>query len=184
MLTTIAKVKGQLGIPIEDTSEDNNLNMYIMAASQAIESFCRRSFKKQTYTEVLDGSGSSFLVLRNFPVFSGVATMDKDQFAVEANEDGILFLPKGWNTGQRSITVRYEAGYVLPGDDSADNPRTLPEAVEVACIFVVQGMLQNPTAIGVKSERVGDVSVTYGDTDALFSSTVQALLSPYVGRWV
>ncbi|MNT43407.1 Phage gp6-like head-tail connector protein [compost metagenome] len=176
MLTTLQRVKKQLG----DTLDDETLTFYILAASQAIESYCRRSFKRQTYTEIIDGTGSPFLVVRNFPVHSGTARNEDKEIAFQAAEDGIIFLPQGWNKGLRNITVTYDAGYVLPGDATPDQPRTLPEAIEIACLFITQGMTQNPS--NVQSERVGDISVTYRDADAMYTPTVQALLDPYVGR--
>ncbi|MCY7484428.1 phage gp6-like head-tail connector protein [Paenibacillus alvei] len=173
MLTTIERIE-KIGM----FADASDLLLYIMAASQAIENYCKRSFKRQTYTEVLDGAGSPYLVLSNYPVYSGKAYLDGKEIDLSPNDDGMLFLPDGWPKGIRNITVTYDAGYVLPGDPN----RTLPEAVEVACIFAVQGLIQNPT--GIKSERVGDISVTFGDGDNMLSPTVKALLTPYVGRWV
>lgn len=173
MLTTLEQFK-KFGI-IEDESI---LSLYIAASSQVIENYCKRSFKRQTYTEILDGTGSPYLVLRNYPVHSGTARYDKHEIELQPNEDGMIYLPDGWPTGTRNITVTYEAGYILPGETN----RTLPEAIEIACVFAVQGVMQNPS--GIKSERVGDISVSYGDGDAMLSSTVKSLLAPYVGRWV
>lgn len=180
MLTTLRRFKKHM--VIEEDSQDDVYTMYILAASQAIESYCRRSFRRQVYREVIDGSGTGYLVLRNFPIYSGTATVHGKSFAIEASDDGLLYLPEGWPPGTRNVMVEYEAGYTLPFEATEDKPSTLPEAVEVACLFMIEGMTQNPS--NVQSERIGDISVTYRDADGMLSPTVKALLAPYVGRWV
>lgn len=177
MLTTINRAKEHL-----PSADESTLDLYVKAASQMVESYCRRSFRRQVYREVIDGSGTGYLVLRNFPVYSGTATFNAKSFVLDAAEDGLLYLPDGWPIGMRNITVEYEAGYILPSEATTDTPSTLPEPVEVACLFVLQGMLQNPS--NIQSERVGDIAVTYRDADGILSPTVKALLTPYVGRWV
>lgn len=180
MLTTLDRFKKHLGV--EDDSQDDMYTMYILAASQAIENYCRRSFKRQVYSEVVEGSGSPFLILRNFPVYSGTAFLpDNRVVELKPSEDGMMFSVDRWPVEIRSVNVTYEAGYVLPIDATDELPRTLPEAVEVACLFLSQNMMES--SADVKSERVGNISVTYGD-NGMFSMTVQSLLSPYVGRWV
>lgn len=47
MLTTLETVKKQLDIPPEDTSEDEKLERMIRAASDAIETYCRRNFAEE-----------------------------------------------------------------------------------------------------------------------------------------
>lgn len=183
MLTTLETLKKQLKIPEDDTILDDDLMFHILAASQAIENHCDRKFKRQQYTEILDGSGSHYLVLSNYPVYSGTITIDNEEIAIDSSESGVIFNKYGWRRGMRNAVAVYEGGYVLPSDATNDNPRTLPEAVEMACIFAIKGMIRNPN--NVKSERIGgDISVTYSDGDSIFTPSVKALLSPYVGRYV
>src|SRR5690606_39985938 len=44
MLTTVERVKKQLNIPDDDTTEDERIEWQIKAASDAIETYCRRIF--------------------------------------------------------------------------------------------------------------------------------------------
>lgn len=47
MLTTLETVKKQLDIPPEDTSEDEKLERMIRAATDGIETYCRRNFAEE-----------------------------------------------------------------------------------------------------------------------------------------
>lgn len=44
MLTTVEAVKKQLGIPLEDTADDEQIERIIRAVSDAIQTYCRRDF--------------------------------------------------------------------------------------------------------------------------------------------
>lgn len=94
-----------------------------------------------------------------------------------------MYREAGWPTGDHNIQVNYIGGYVLPGDATTDEPRTLPEPLELACLLFAQLLLRDP---GIRSERVGNINVTYADTDAdgRLPSAVESLILPYVGRWV
>ncbi|WP_405131894.1 phage gp6-like head-tail connector protein [Paenibacillus sp. FSL H8-0317] len=173
MLTTVEKL--QKNMPDEDP---DYLAMIIAAASQAIEEYCNRSFKKQAYTEILSGvNPSKYLNLRNYPIHE-VTSMHIEGYTVL--EEGRLFRQSGWPAGENNISVQYIGGYVLPSDATEEEPRTLPMPLELACILYCQTLLRDP---GIKSERVGSISVTYGDQNGL-PGPVKALVSPYVGRWV
>lgn len=51
MLVTLDDMKNYLGIPLIDTTYDAFLTMQIQIISEAIESYCRRSFASATYTQ-------------------------------------------------------------------------------------------------------------------------------------
>lgn len=175
MFTTLERLKDLLpGIPEE------MIKLQAGAASAAIENYCKRSFRKQAYTERISGySTSKYINLRNYPVHS-VSEVPSD-WEFEILEEGRLYRSQGWPTGEYNISVSYIGGYVLPEDATADDARTLPEPLELACLLYTQMLIREP---GVKSERVGDISVTYGDDNGNLPSSVIALISPYVGRWV
>ncbi|WP_340004428.1 phage gp6-like head-tail connector protein [Paenibacillus sp. FSL K6-0276] len=183
MLTTVDRLQKAMGIQ-GDSLEEEMLQIQIAASSQAIENYCKRSFKLQSYTERHSGnSRSSYINLRNYPVKSieQVVIPGKTVGEYEVLDEGRVFCPSGWPAGEQNINVTYTAGYVLPGDETEDNPRTLPEVLELACLFHAQLMLRTP---GVTAERVGDISVNYSAESEGMPPTVVALISPYVGRWV
>ncbi|MUG24764.1 hypothetical protein GNQ08_20560 [Paenibacillus macerans] len=167
MLTTLKRAKKLMGIPVDDTSEDFYITTALAAASNIIEREAKRSFEYKNYTQTIDGPGTQFLRLRNYPVHSvsklnvcGADWMDKE-FKIES-ENGMLFYRSGWPCGPRAIEVEYLAGYILPSDDPDAPKATLPENIELACVLFAQMLLNDPN---VKSERVGDISVTYENAD-------------------
>ncbi|NQX67976.1 phage gp6-like head-tail connector protein [Paenibacillus alba] len=185
MLTSVEKVKNLMSIPEGDFTTDGDFLLQIMAASQAIENYCKRSFRKQAYSERVNaGAGSKYIVLRNYPVISiETATVPNGPITdFDIAEDGLVFRASGWPSEERSVRVDYTAGYVLPGEETTDLPRTLPEVIEFACIMLVQQWIRSP--IGVKSERVDNINITYSDDTGSLPPAVIALINPYVGRWV
>ncbi|WP_339321379.1 phage gp6-like head-tail connector protein [Paenibacillus sp. FSL W8-0194] len=180
MLTTLDRLKGILG-PQADVWGDDMLTLQIASASSTIENYCKRHFKKQRYSERVSGhSNSKYLNLRNYPIYSVELPSDWD---FEVLDDGRLFRAEGWPQGEHNIQVSYIGGYVLPGDATEEEPRTLPEPLELACLLLAQQGLRDPS---IRSERVGDISITYADAgeDGRLPGAVEALISPFVGRWV
>jgi len=68
-ITTLARLKRRLGIPLEQTDEDASLTLFIEQAESACLNLINRSFlDRQITTQLLDGTGDSFLMLRHAPV--------------------------------------------------------------------------------------------------------------------
>ncbi|WP_440397189.1 phage gp6-like head-tail connector protein [Paenibacillus sp. SAF-054] len=173
-------MKGLLGLQA-DVFGDEMLTLQIASASSVIENRCKRQFKKQCYSERVSGDPrSKYINLRNYPVHS---VEFPSGWEYEVLEDGRIFRSAGWPSGENNIDVSYIAGYVLPGDATEEDPRTLPEPLELACLLLAQHGLRDPA---IKSERVGDISVTYSDSpeEGRLPTAVDALISPYIGRWV
>lgn len=183
MLTTLSRAKSMFGIPDDDQSRDLELTLLISAASGAIENYCRRSFGlKQYQEEKYDGIKGNNLSLQQYPIreISSVAICNSLITDYEViMERGMLFRANGWIAGQRNIAVTYTAGYVLPDDATEENPSTLPEPLELACLLYAQMLQRQP---GVTAERVGDLSVTYANDGIGLPSPVKSLISPY-RRW-
>ncbi|KAF6618266.1 hypothetical protein HFE03_03455 [Paenibacillus sp. EKM102P] len=178
MLTTLQRAKSYLSIPLDDTSQDFTLLTALGAASEWIERECNRSFEYKTYRQTLDGPGTKFLRLRNFPIHSvsllHVDGVDKlgESFTIES-ENGMLFRRSGWPFGARLIEVEYLAGYILPSDAEDAPAPTLPCKYEWACVLLAQTLMREQ---GVTSERVGDISVTYKDEGRSLPGAVKALI--------
>ena len=65
-LVSLADAKTYLGISGSD--DDSRLEQLINASSTAIESFCDRAFREQSYRESYNGLGQHTLRLRHYPV--------------------------------------------------------------------------------------------------------------------
>ncbi|MGN7169274.1 hypothetical protein ACTHSJ_25755 [Paenibacillus cellulositrophicus] len=178
MLATLKTAKQFMGVPDDDKSQDPLILAALKAASAAIEREANRSFEYKQYRQTLDGSGTQFLRLRNFPIQSVSMLKMKgveqaaDSFAIES-ENGMLFKRSGWPCGARIIEVEYMAGYILPSDEAGAEPATLPENISLACILYAQMLMRTP---GVASERVGDISVTYRDDGNDLPMAIKALI--------
>jgi uncharacterized phiE125 gp8 family phage protein len=158
-LTTLTAVKEYL--KITSTDKDGLFERLINSASDAIEKFCDRKFKKREYAnEKHKGNNRQLLRLNHYPIVSvssvtvngNTYTQNVDfELDEEDAEAGMLFREEGWPASnyvggltqdptarKRNIKVTYTAGYVLPKDDDAQDPRTLPYDLEQACILLVQ----------------------------------------------
>lgn len=169
----------------QDQALDEQLNMLIVAASQSIEHYCKRTFRKTLHTERYDG-GTKEIALHHFPVHSVksvTATQEGSLTDYELFPDGTLWRETGWPAGARSIKVVYEAGYILPNETTETEPQTLPQCVELACLRYVQLLYEGQ--IGKTSERLGDYAVTYAQAaEGNLPQAVVLLLQPSVGRWL
>jgi len=67
-LTTVAKIKGYLGIPAANTSQDTWLTALQPAAEAVVSEFTGRRFESQNYTEFYNGNNRRELALRWRPV--------------------------------------------------------------------------------------------------------------------
>jgi len=70
MIESLANIKVFLGIDPGDTTQDALLNMLNADAQGICESYCRRRFEQDTYTEFYSGTGTHFIVLKQRPVQS------------------------------------------------------------------------------------------------------------------
>lgn len=174
MLTTLQRAKEMLGIEMPD----DELTILLSVASQAIEEKCRRNFRKQVYESQADGLRGKYIRLPNYPIHSVSAHHEgRPLKGIEILEDGILFRSCGWPCGERVISLTYTAGYVLPGDATPDEPATLPETLEYACILLVKHLQREP---GVTAERVGDISVSYAADQMDMPLAVKSLIAPHI----
>jgi len=171
----------------------------INAVSNYIEKYCDRKFKSQTYTdEPYTGTGRQKLVLKQWPItdlasvkMSGTLLNVPDYSM--SDEDalrGELYAPNGWSwdgalvglVGEplapyRPYQITYTAGYVFPQDATTEVPRTLPYDLEEACVELVSVKLTTRGIENVKSEHLGDASMSYFEDD--LPPTIKAVLDRY-----
>jgi hypothetical protein len=132
-LTTLEAVKQY--VRVATTTDDDLIIQLINACSSAIENYCRRKFKGQTFTEDYDGTNHKYINLKNYPV-SAVSTVSVDGTALNASgyvckkETGVLVRKGGkWNEGDVNVTVTYTAGFA-----------TIPDDLELACKIYVNSI--------------------------------------------
>lgn len=175
-LTTLKRVQSHLNVT--DVNEASELKWLINVASETIESDCNRSFGIASHTaEAYTGTGKKQLVLLQNPVITDpVVTLDSltvTDYTID-KASGILTRSTGWANWpsgtffrdpvwekQSAITVTYDAGYVLPKDDSVATPRTLPFDLEAACVMLVAQMYNQRGSEHLSSEAVGPLKWVY-----------------------
>ena len=87
-LTTLASVKAQAGIGISDTSRDTQIRSLIDGISSLIKQQLNRELESREYVEFYSGSGSSILLLRQFPVTNVTQVCIDDAGYFGASPDG------------------------------------------------------------------------------------------------
>ena len=117
MLTTLARVKTSIPMPLKDTS-NAILTRLINAATDAAESMTNRILRYGEYQNVFDGDGKDRLFLPSFPVWSIVGVyfddvlQDVEDFTLSP-ELGILTYPLLFADGTQNIRVRFTAGWKI-----------------------------------------------------------------------
>ncbi len=191
-LTTLDTLKELLKdiIPAGYTGDDANLDMFILTTSAAIESYLDRQLAAADYDLRLPPTYSRELRLPFYPVTNialvrhGDEVLGTDDYALlDGGAGGVLAIETGiW---RKEVRVEFTAGYVLPGQTGRD----LPYDIEYACLLWCQQMFTIGPRVGVKQERIDDISVSYDSPFALHVSTsgrpypappaIMSLLNPY-----
>jgi hypothetical protein len=177
LLTKLADVKADLGIPTADTSNDAVLTDFIEDASDEI----RREFQffcKQTYRETVPGYGTPILQLKRTPIVSvSLVKHNNDvivDYTIEDKEAGHLYRKQGWlwtasvgwpmtayvmpNTEHPEFTVEYIAGYLGADQPSSDMPGAIQRSARET---VKDWYLARKRAEDIASKSVGDLSISY-----------------------
>lgn len=162
-LTSIANVKSQLDLPpTANALQDARLEIFINAASQAIESYCNRKFHSQPYTEFRSGRRQNMLMPYEYPItavtelnidnsrqFLPATAVDSGDYSI-ADRGHTVLLNRLFPQGYGNIKLTYTAGYA-----------TIPADVELACIWAVEWFAKHRDRkdMGRVSSGKGDESV-------------------------
>lgn len=136
-LTTLATLKGILGITLADTSKDDRLTLAINAATAAISGFCNRTFAR---AEIVDErhptKGGMRLAVDRPPLNSidsieyedNTTALSSDEYLIEKARGGVIYFVNGLvrravarggaaqdgqpGTEPPYILVSYDGGYI------------------------------------------------------------------------
>lgn len=161
-LVTLGNTKTFLGI--NNSDKDELLTMLINMSTDYLETKCGRRFASTVYTqEEYTGSGNNELVLEQFPIISftslehNQAVNNSDDWDVADAEDywvdsnsGTITKTSTFAKFPNAYRVTYTAGYA-----------SIPYDLQYTCMTFVSEFLNKRTASGVKSENLGDHSVTF-----------------------
>ena len=131
-LTTLEAVKEWLGVELTNTDADALLGRILSATSSMVKQYLNNDIVSTEYTEVYDGFGKDWMVLRRYPVTSVIGLWFGGDSIPPANGDGktsswrngfvllesnggnqrIVLFDKLFPNQRSSITVTYIAGYL------------------------------------------------------------------------
>ena len=197
-LLTLEEAKTILGISESDTSEDEQLKLWIAHYSDVVATMCNRVFAKEKVAETWRGDTMPFdcprLFLTHYPVADDDiesvesprnSLVDPANYEIE-NRSGKLRINGVWS---EPVTVIYTGGYVLPDE--------APPALKQATGLLIQGARQEMTSSamsGIKSithresrvQFMDPASSSKGGGGALAQAgeTVNALLYKYMRFYV
>lgn len=110
-LTTLANVRQYLGTPDNVTTDDPLLERMISAISLFVQNWLNRQILQATYSEALDGHGTTRLNFSNTPV-TAVASLAIDGVTVQPASGPPYFCGYVFNARQLSVYgYRFNAGY-------------------------------------------------------------------------
>ncbi|MFE7776557.1 hypothetical protein ACFU5O_22255 [Streptomyces sp. NPDC057445] len=155
-LATIADMEAR-GVTV-DASEESVVSTYLAVASAAIRDAAGSNISQITVTVILPGTRDTRLKLPGAPVTSVHAvSLDEVPILDARLSSGVLVRSAGW--GGDDVEVTYTYG--LP---------TVPaDIVDLTCRLAAQALTGyragDPAGRAVESERIGDYSVKYADTE-------------------
>lgn len=126
-LTTVTRVKAELGIT--STSDDALLGDIVDRASDAVGSYCHRTFAREVVSETLPAYGGIHLQLDRTPVISvssvtqNSSTVSTADYSIADAERGWLYRRAGWGwtaqtyEGLHSTWAWLDQGFPLPGQE-------------------------------------------------------------------
>lgn len=166
-LTTLANVKGWLGITSVDATRDALLTRLITASSQFIETWLNRTVSGGvlTYSATRDGGGGVTFVPANTPLVS-ITALSIDGVPIPASTGvaapGYVFnthkvsLRGGYKftRGIANVQIDYTAGYT-----------SVPGEIEQVCIEVVGSRFKAKDRIGVSSKGLAGETISFVQND-------------------
>lgn len=166
-LTVIEATNALLKANQQTLNAPNNLLLeeLINRMTDLMEDYCGRRFKKTTYTDLLvDGNGSEFLFLKNFPINSVTSIyrhylvgdddeLDSDYYVIYSAE-GYIYREAGFVKGHQNYKITYDAGYDFDNDG-------IPAGLQLLCNKICTFEYNSYSRVGIKSEKIGSYSVTY-----------------------
>lgn len=166
---TIDDLSAYMNKPIP--ADDATAELALSLASDAVRAYCRQDVSQATTTEVLEGTGSTLLMLAQTPV-SSVGLVKVDGTTVESSayaftQFGALYRKVGtWPGVFSRIEVTYTHGWP-----------EVPGPVKAATLSVAARIIDSPA--GVRQETIGAYSVTYTNGVPALLETETLSLDPY-----
>lgn len=156
-LVTWDQARTALGLPTSAKPED--FEWAIEAASAIAVRRTRRELASFVQTEILDGTGSDFVLVSQYPV-TGLISVRVDQARVWGEDcelvdachfdsAGIVTLPRRTPEGRGIIRLQYPSGYDIA---NGELPFDLQEAVVEVTAWLKKRLSGGMSQVGIRSE--------------------------------
>lgn len=174
-LCQTTQLKSYLGIPYATTTEDAKFELFINAATDAIENFCDRQLvSRGTLTELQHGRRSNIIITREFPIIAVTelrqdlkglfatpdTLVDPTEYQIADNSTSICWLKNHFPNGFNNVQVKYSAGYITPPND-----------LVLACIWFVEWIY-----LARNRQDIGRTNVSKGDESYAIDGNMPAKL--------
>lgn len=161
-LTTLASLKTYMGLSDTNVARDAAFSALIIQCSAQIENLCQRSFGLADYSEFYDGTGTSTLILRQFPV-AEITLLKIGPLEVSPAPDSVaigyrffgeevILNTSRFLRGRRNIQIEYSAGY-----------STIPADLELVVNKVIANTYKGKEWLGYMSKSLAGETVTFKD---------------------
>lgn len=192
-LVTLTAAKEYL--KVSNTNSDNVITRMISGITKAIERYCKRVFKKTSYSEFFSGKGGdvdeqhTILFVRNPPISSITALFDdidrvygtSTQIAttdfVSFEEEGIVEVEGiQFRKGLKNIKLNYEGGFATSDFATVGE---LADVIHATLIYLGQEWKRFDRSLhGLDSVDRADVTESYSINE--MPTSVKELIDPFV----
>jgi hypothetical protein len=168
--TTEADVENYLLLDIDDNFSAN-IERWIESMSRHMDRKCNRTLVQGTSEEILlDGNGRTELPI---PECASITTVEVDEVDItssvkaypttQASKNKLKLESDYFTKGLQNVAINGKFGLHSASDE--DDVDSVPEDIRFACTVLVAGIVNNSNnnRDAVKSEKVGQYSVTYND---------------------
>lgn len=201
-LVTLDNTKTFLGIT--DHTKDEKIKLLINMATDYIESQTGRRFVSVVHTqEEYDGTGNNQLQLKAFPIIS-FTKLEVNNASDNSDSWSEISSSDYWADTNTGIITRTSS--FLDFDESVDGEETLSETIfdkgknkyratytsgystipydlQYACMTLVGQLLNTGGGSGIKSESLGDHSITYQDITELTGGVKGGILEDIIQKY-
>jgi len=159
-LTTLAAAKEWLGIPSTTTTDDALLSKHVSRVSAAAESYMGRTIASASYTETVNGRGTSKLAFHRIPV-TAVASVTVNGVGIPSRTsptsvgfsfDTQLLYLSGYTftKGVQNVVLQYTAGFA-----------SIPADLEGVVLEILALRWANKDRVGVSSKALAGEQVSW-----------------------
>ncbi len=188
-LATVAALRAEIGDETAGRSDDD-LGSMLDDASDQIARYCNRAFGRQTIEQTIRTDEAPLaIVLAAVPIVS-VASVIEDgttlaatDYEVSAEVGEVYRLaddePAAWLAAKTVVT--FTAGWLLPGEGSADLPASVSRAAVLLAAANFYGQGRDPWLKSESVEGIGSISMVMPSAGAAWMPpAVTELLRPFV----